>query len=246
MSIGQWLSFRGRIGRKTFWLGYAVPLLLLSIVAQVLDIALGFVPIGDAVPAEQGTAGPIGAVVGLLSIWPAFAGAIKRLHDRDRSGWWIGLYYLLAAMFALLTIMGAFAASATGGFGVIALAVVLGVLVLGMALWLLVEIGFLRGTPGPNRYGPDPLGGAGMAQWQPPGGPQGWQQGPAQWQPPQQQWHQQQWQQQPQQWQPPQQGPGQAPPPGYGQPPQGPGQPPSPGPWTGPGPGGSVPPVRRE
>ena len=25
-------------------------------------------------------------------------------------------------------------------------------------LWLLVELGFLRGTPGPNRFGPDPLG----------------------------------------------------------------------------------------
>ena len=24
-------------------------------------------------------------------------------------------------------------------------------------LWLLVELGFLPGTPGPNRYGPDPL-----------------------------------------------------------------------------------------
>ena len=25
-------------------------------------------------------------------------------------------------------------------------------------IWLLVELGFLRGTTGPNRYGPDPLG----------------------------------------------------------------------------------------
>ncbi|HAE49771.1 MAG TPA: DUF805 domain-containing protein, partial [Tistrella mobilis] len=24
-------------------------------------------------------------------------------------------------------------------------------------IWLLVEIGFLRGTEGPNRFGPDPL-----------------------------------------------------------------------------------------
>jgi uncharacterized membrane protein YhaH (DUF805 family) len=24
-------------------------------------------------------------------------------------------------------------------------------------LWVLIELGFLRGTPGPNRYGPDPL-----------------------------------------------------------------------------------------
>jgi uncharacterized membrane protein YhaH (DUF805 family) len=26
------------------------------------------------------------------------------------------------------------------------------------SIWLLVELGFLRGTPGANKYGPDPLG----------------------------------------------------------------------------------------
>ena len=27
-----------------------------------------------------------------------------------------------------------------------------------ISVWLFVEIGFLRGTDGPNRFGPDPLG----------------------------------------------------------------------------------------
>jgi uncharacterized membrane protein YhaH (DUF805 family) len=27
-----------------------------------------------------------------------------------------------------------------------------------VSLWLFIEIGFLKGTQGPNRYGPDPLG----------------------------------------------------------------------------------------
>jgi uncharacterized membrane protein YhaH (DUF805 family) len=27
-----------------------------------------------------------------------------------------------------------------------------------LMMWLFIEIGFLRGTQGPNRYGPDPLG----------------------------------------------------------------------------------------
>jgi uncharacterized membrane protein YhaH (DUF805 family) len=26
-----------------------------------------------------------------------------------------------------------------------------------ISLWMLIELGFLRGTIGPNRYGPDPL-----------------------------------------------------------------------------------------
>ena len=29
-----------------------------------------------------------------------------------------------------------------------------------ISVWLFVEIGFLRGTQGPNRFGPDPLGAA--------------------------------------------------------------------------------------
>ena len=126
-------------------------------------------------------------------------------------------------------------------------------------IWALVELGFLRGTMGPNRFGPDPLGGVGQQQWQQQGMPpqQGWAQPPpqqwqqpGQWQQPQQpQWQpppQQGWQGGPPQGYPPPQNPG-APPPGYGQPPPPPGygQPP-PGQWGGPGSGGSVPPVRRD
>jgi uncharacterized membrane protein YhaH (DUF805 family) len=31
------------------------------------------------------------------------------------------------------------------------------------AIWLLIELGFLRGTPGANKYGPDPLGAVALA-----------------------------------------------------------------------------------
>ena len=97
MTIGQWFSFSGRIGRKTFWLGYVLPLLVASIVASVLDAALGLAPspMADAVPADATQVGPVSGVVSLLSIWPMLAGSIKRLHDRDRSGWWIGGFYLV-------------------------------------------------------------------------------------------------------------------------------------------------------
>ncbi|MBR0671203.1 DUF805 domain-containing protein [Neoroseomonas soli] len=246
MTFGQWLAFRGRIGRKTFWLGYVLPLLALTIVAQVLDVALGFTMLGDAVPADQVQTGPIGGLAALLTLWPSLAGAIKRLHDRDRSGWWIGGYYLLAAVCGVLIVAGAAVASAgAGGGGLMVAGFALAVVLLGYALWMLVEIGFLRGTPGPNRFGPDPLGGGyGPPQWQPGMPPPGWQ--------PQQggQWQQQpQWQQpQPpqQQWQPPPAQGWQSPPQGHGAPPPGYGQQPPSAPWQGPGPGGSVPPVRRE
>jgi uncharacterized membrane protein YhaH (DUF805 family) len=285
MTIGQWFSFGGRIGRKTFWLGYVLPIFLASIVANVLDMALGFAPdpTSDAMPADAMRMAPISGVVSLLSIWPMLAGSIKRLHDRNRSGWWIGGFYLASAGFGVLTFLTVAgvlaglqdartqpAAPEMSGGAVLVLGLA-GVALAGFGLWLFIETGFLRGTFGPNRFGPDPLGGPGP-QWQP-GAPQAWPPPQPGWQPPQ--WQpppQQGWQPPPQGWPPQGQGapppgygqppPGYgAPPPGYGQPPPGYGQPPpgygqpppgygqpppQQGPWTGPGPGGSVPPVRRD
>jgi uncharacterized membrane protein YhaH (DUF805 family) len=273
MTFGQWLSFRGRIGRKTFWLGYILPLFAAAIVANILDSALGLAPpLGaDAVPADvNAQVGPIGTIVSVLSIWPSLAGSIKRLHDRDRTGWWIGAFYLTsigaAFLMGLSALVGISGGAAGAGASVIFI-VVLGIALLGFAIWLIVETGFLRGTPGPNRFGPDPLGGMGGPQWQQQGAPQpGWQQQPQwqqpgawppqqppQWQPPPAQGWQpppaQGWQQPPppQGWQGPPPGgypPGHGqPPPGYGQPPPGAGGPP---PGYGQPPRGSVPPIRRE
>ncbi len=284
MTIGQWFSFSGRIGRKTFWLGYVVPIFAASIVATMADMALGFAPDpnSDAMPADAMRMAPISGLVSLLSIWPMLAGSIKRLHDRNRSGWWIGGFYLASGVIGLLSFVmtAGIVASIYGSRGQAdmhevaagsAMALIAGGLVLlGYGLWLFIETGFLRGTLGPNRFGPDPLGGPGP-QWQP-GAPQGW--------PPQQPgWQQPQWQPPPQQgWPPPGQGapppgyghpqpaygapppgygapppgygqppPGHGgPPPGYGQPPPGYGQPPPQEPWNAPGRGGSVPPVRRD
>jgi uncharacterized membrane protein YhaH (DUF805 family) len=77
----------------------------------------------------------------------AFAVGVKRLHDRDKSGWWILLFYLAPS------VLGSIANTSEQplvGF-------VLGVGSFVISIWALVELGFLRGTVGPNRYGPDPL-----------------------------------------------------------------------------------------
>jgi uncharacterized membrane protein YhaH (DUF805 family) len=41
---------------------------------------------------------------------------------------------------------------------------VLSLVSMGFNLWLLVQCGFLRGTQGPNRWGPDPLGAPSASQ----------------------------------------------------------------------------------
>ena len=65
---------------------------------------------------------PVHSLVSLALLLPGIAVSVRRLHDLDRSGWW---------MLIILT---------------------------GIGLILLLVWFCLRGTPGPNRYGPDPLG----------------------------------------------------------------------------------------
>jgi len=76
--------------------------------------------------------------------------SVRRLHDRDRSAWWL-LLYLLAPL-TLQTIAAFNDLDA-------ALTVMLNVLAGAITIWALVDLGCLRGTWGTNRYGPDPLAG---------------------------------------------------------------------------------------
>ncbi|MFM9526480.1 DUF805 domain-containing protein, partial [Listeria monocytogenes] len=72
-------------------------------------------------------------------LWSSFATAIKRLHDRNKSGWWVLVFWVLPA------IVGA-VADGLGGTASLALNAVSVVL----SVWGFVEVGCLRGTQGPN------------------------------------------------------------------------------------------------
>jgi uncharacterized membrane protein YhaH (DUF805 family) len=96
----------------------------------------------------------------IISFVSALAIGIKRLHDRDRSGWWILLFYFGPSVLA------AAQASTDAGFA----SLILGLGTFVISVWCLVELGFLRGTRGPNRFGPDPLK-HDIAAAMPPGAP---------------------------------------------------------------------------
>jgi uncharacterized membrane protein YhaH (DUF805 family) len=71
----------------------------------------------------------------------------KRLHDRNKSAWWLALFWLLPGV-----LQGIGEQIGTAG-------IVLSIAAFAISIWGLVELGFLRGTVGPNQYGPDPLEG---------------------------------------------------------------------------------------
>jgi uncharacterized membrane protein YhaH (DUF805 family) len=76
----------------------------------------------------------------------------ERLHDRNRSAWWLVVFYLAPGMLGQMA-KAAWSAGATG----VALHYTLALAAFALTIWGFVEIGCLRGTDGSNEYGPDPL-----------------------------------------------------------------------------------------
>lgn len=104
--------------------------------------------------------GPLGiAMLGAICLYtvivfiPGLAVAIRRLHDSNRTGWWVLLPY---AFYPFMIGCGA-AAVAVPALAILfgGLAVLFGLFATIGALVLLVFM-FLEGTRGPNRFGPDP------------------------------------------------------------------------------------------
>ena len=106
-----YFSSNGRISRKVYWLA-SLPLVALYIVADLL--MEGQPSFGDVI---------LALIILLALSVPSFVLAIKRCHDRDKSGWFV--------LISFIPVVG--------------------------PIWLLVELGFLRGSDGQNRFGPDPL-----------------------------------------------------------------------------------------
>jgi len=153
-------SFRGRINRAKYWLAavfwVVVDVIVFGVLAVMLGnrlLALGSEPSGADIVRAILSFGLGVVLVCLIVLVPMFvswlAVGIKRLHDRDQSGWWIVLFYFGPAVAS-----GLAQNSDSGG-----VALVLGLVSLGISIWAIVVLGFLRGTRGPNQYGPDPLGG---------------------------------------------------------------------------------------
>jgi uncharacterized membrane protein YhaH (DUF805 family) len=77
---------------------------------------------------------------------------VRRLHDRNRSGWWL---LPILALDITGHVMEAIVDSVSRTYPVMVLFAVIALL--GVHLWILIELLIRRGTPGPNRFGPDPV-----------------------------------------------------------------------------------------
>jgi uncharacterized membrane protein YhaH (DUF805 family) len=136
--VNIFITFTGRINRAKFWIG----VLVLAAIDVVLSAVVLF---GGGGKVQNG----IITVATVLVVISSFGIAIKRLHDRNKSGWYALLLWL--APLALLVI--GVEISELSDF----VATVLWLIAMIVGIWSFVELGCLRGTIGSNPYGVDPL-----------------------------------------------------------------------------------------
>ena len=137
MPFRRYAEFSGRSRRMEFW---SFGLFNLVVYAIIGGIMLGT---GASLSnLSQNSADPVAAITGiffsgfgvlfalywLATIIPTVAVTVRRLHDRDMSGWW----YLGVIVLSFIPLVGFLVSIA------------------------FLVIMFLPGTPGPNRFGPDP------------------------------------------------------------------------------------------
>lgn len=138
----------GRVSRKQYWVWFFLPVTVIGFVLGFLSLIPGW--FFKLLP----------NLFNLFVFWPGIAVLIKRIHDRNKTGWLVWLMYvpLILAMIFLVGTLIAVAEHAVGAAGALGIiAAVLGFAMLCVAIWFFIEFGCLRGTIGANRYGPDPV-----------------------------------------------------------------------------------------
>ena len=142
----------GRISRRQWWMG----VLILIAISILVSIVLGILTMGNATLIAWAA-----VAVNIALIWPNYCLGLKRRHDRNNEG--RDLEVLIAASVVVNLIQASgIGATRVNAFGVVSNSpsLWLGLLNLAFgifAIYMVVQLGFLRGTTGPNRFGPDPL-----------------------------------------------------------------------------------------
>ena len=176
LPLRNYATFSGRASRAEFWWFVLFVVILFAVLYFLLlgSLVTAGADAEDApstgLLAVVGVSGIIMFLLWLLLLIPSIAVQARRLHDTDRSGWWLGGFYLLYAVYIALWFgsVGSLAMGMGGGdlttagsssafMGLMIAAMIVG-FVLFIYMVVLLVFYCMPGTPGANRFGPDPYG----------------------------------------------------------------------------------------
>jgi uncharacterized membrane protein YhaH (DUF805 family) len=159
LPLKRYAEFSGRSRRMEYWMFFLFQFLVGLVLQVVMMMMVGGAAFSGSPGSVMAAGGVMMVIMGLYGIFalamfiPNIAVGVRRLHDTNRSGWWL-LAPLVPYLFTFV-LFGLAVGGRSGAAGI--LAMVCMIAALGLAITLLVFM-FLEGTKGPNQYGPDPKG----------------------------------------------------------------------------------------
>jgi uncharacterized membrane protein YhaH (DUF805 family) len=149
MDFALYTTFEGRINRAKYWLGTIVLIVVMLVVALILFtiLGVGFSPLDAGF--RWGS-----FILQLIVLYPATALMVKRFQDRNRPGWFAAILLVPLLIQGLLNAVGI-----SNPMNPSLLDNALNLVIFAISIWFFIELGCLRGTVGPNQFGPDPLEG---------------------------------------------------------------------------------------
>src|SRR5260221_3872088 len=137
--LQNYVNFRARAARSEYWY-WLLFIALTSIAAGLTDLAL--------FPRRE--VHLLNTLVCLALVLPGLAVSVRRLHDLDRTGWWMLLIF--GPTIGVWVLIGL--NSIVGWWDFLPIIPIIG----GVGWIVLLIWKCTPGTAGPNRFGPDPLG----------------------------------------------------------------------------------------
>lgn len=107
----NYVNFSGRAIRSEYW-WWVLFQIVVSVIIAVLEGG-GSGHMGDGAMGYSYNAGPIGIIWSLANLLPGIGLGIRRLHDLDKSGWW--LLILLVPLIGAIVLIVWFATKGTAG-----------------------------------------------------------------------------------------------------------------------------------
>ena len=93
--FSKYFNVSSRSSRSEYW-SFTIFVLLCSMIAATVDASfLGVDP-------NASNYGPIQAIFAILTFIPSFTVSVRRLHDVNRSGWWLLIVLTIIGILVLL------------------------------------------------------------------------------------------------------------------------------------------------